>query len=100
MSSDPSSGSPEQPDERGHRAEGSASHPADPAEREAARSADRKAQNDAWAASGLLISGVIVWGGIGYLLSAWLNNQVFVMVGLLLGTATALYGIWFRYGRS
>jgi ATP synthase protein I len=107
MSSDPTSGSPELPDERGDRAERPSPHPAetaDQAEREAAReahrSADRKAQNDAWAASGLLMSGVIVWGGIGYLVSAWLDNQVFVMIGLLLGTATALYGIWFRYGRS
>jgi ATP synthase protein I len=107
MSSDPSSGSSELPDDRGHRAERpspSTPGPADPVEpeaaREAHRSADRKAQNDAWAASGLLMSGVIVWGGIGYLVSAWLDNQVFVMIGLLLGTATALYGIWFRYGRS
>ncbi|MCW2674583.1 MAG: hypothetical protein JWP14_3172 [Frankiales bacterium] len=53
-----------------------------------------------WAATGLLISGVVVWGGAGYLVSEWLHNQLFVMVGLLLGTATALYGIWFRYGRS
>jgi hypothetical protein len=104
MSSDPSSGSPEQPDERGHRAEGSAPHPAEPvgseAAREAGREADRKAQHDAWAASGLLMSGVTVWGGAGYLVSTWLDNQVFVMIGLLLGTTTALYGIWFRYGRS
>ena len=71
-----------------------------PAGRGAPRRAERQAQDDAWAASGLLISGVAVWGGAGYLVSRWLDNQVFVMIGLLLGTATALYGIWFRYGRS
>jgi ATP synthase protein I len=75
MTSDASNGSPEPPDPRGHRAD------------------------DAWAASGLLIAGVAVWGGAGYLVSEWLDNQVFVMIGLLLGTATALYGIWFRYGK-
>ena len=64
------------------------------------RRVERQAQDDAWGATGLLISGVAVWGGAGYLVSAWLHNQVFVMVGILLGTATALYGIWFRYGRS
>ncbi|MCW2598583.1 MAG: hypothetical protein JWM02_412 [Frankiales bacterium] len=93
MSSDPSSGSPEPSDERGHRAEPARDFTPD-------RNADRKAHNDAWAASGLLISGVVVWGGAGYLVSEWLHNQLFVMVGLLLGTCTALYGIWFRYGRS
>jgi F0F1-type ATP synthase assembly protein I len=100
MSSDPSSGSPEQPDERGHRAEPARANlpPGSPGTPD--RQADRKDHNDAWAASGLLISGVVVWGGAGYLVSQWLHNQLFVMVGLLLGTGTALYAIWFRYGRS
>lgn len=82
----------------------SPSGPADdgvtPADREAERKLSQKASNDAWSATGLLISGVVVWGGAGWLVSRWLDNQLFVMVGLLVGTATALYGIWFRYGRS
>ncbi len=73
--------------------------PGDPPGDDAARSSERKYQDDAWAATSLLISGVVIWGGAGYLVSEWLDNQVFVMVGLLVGTATALYGIWFRYGR-
>lgn len=97
MSSDPPEGSSQPSDDRGHRADpgpvGGPDYTPD-------RTADAKAQNDAWAASGLLMSGVIVWGGAGYLVSEWLDNQLFVMVGLLLGTGTALYGIWFRYGRS
>ena len=48
----------------------------------------------------MLISGVAVWGGAGYLLARWLDAPLLTMVGLLVGTATALYGIWFRYGRS
>ena len=64
------------------------------------RGAARKESDDAWAATSLLISGVAVWGGAGYLVSRWLHSPLFTMVGLLLGTATALYGIWFRYGRS
>ncbi|MFN2539515.1 MAG: hypothetical protein ABR549_15375 [Mycobacteriales bacterium] len=77
-------------------AEGSKPDPVDDAEKRAAR----KESNDAWAATSLLISGVLVWGGAGYLVSLWLDNSLFTMAGLLLGTATALYGIWFRYGRS
>ena len=46
------------------------------------------------------MSGVVVWGGAGYLVSEWLDNQLFTMVGLLTGTGTALYAIWVRYGRA
>lgn len=74
--------------------------PADPTGEEAVRRANRQGADDAWAATGLLISGVVVWGGAGYLVAQWLDAPVFSMVGLLVGTATALYGIWFRYGRS
>ncbi|MCU1593284.1 MAG: hypothetical protein JWO12_676 [Frankiales bacterium] len=93
MTSDPYNGSSQPRDESGERA------PQAP-DFTVSRSAERKAQDDAWAASGLLMAGVVVWGGAGYLVSEWLDNQLFVMVGLLLGTGTALYGIWFRYGRS
>lgn len=64
------------------------------------RRAGRQASNDAWGAFGLIVSGVVVWGGVGYLVSRWTGHQIFTMVGLLLGTGTALYGVWFRYGRS
>jgi F0F1-type ATP synthase assembly protein I len=80
-------------------AEGSSPDGSTPAD-DAARSAARKESNDAWAATSLLLSGVVVWGGAGYLVSLWLGSPLFIMAGLLLGTATALYGIWFRYGRS
>lgn len=79
---------------------GSPSEPVDPTGDEAAKRAARKDSNDAWAASSLLLSGVFVWGGAGYLLARWLDAPVLTMVGLLVGVATALYGIWFRYGRS
>lgn len=60
----------------------------------------RKGQADAWGAFGLLVSGVLVWGGVGWLLSVWLDNQIFVMLGLLVGMAASLYLVWFRYGRQ
>jgi ATP synthase protein I len=77
-------------------AEGSSPDPVGGAEKRAAR----KESDDAWAATSLLISGVAVWGGLGYLCSRWFGSPLYTMVGLLLGTVTALYGIWFRYGRS
>lgn len=81
-------------------ASGSPSEPVDPTDDEVAKRASRRESDDAWAATSLLLSGVAVWGGAGYLLARWLDAPLLTMVGLLVGTATALYGIWFRYGRS
>lgn len=59
-----------------------------------------KGEADAWGALGLVMSGVVVWGGIGGLVGAWLDSQVPVMIGLLVGMTAALYLVWFRYGRA
>jgi ATP synthase protein I len=70
-----------------------------PSDDESKRSG-RKAESDAWGAFGLVVSGVVVWGGVGWLLSERLDNQVFVMLGMLLGMGAGLYLVWFRYGRQ
>jgi ATP synthase protein I len=60
----------------------------------------RQGQADAWSAFSLVLSGVLVWGGAGWLVSEWLDNSAFLMLGLLVGTGAALYIVWFRYGRT
>jgi ATP synthase protein I len=60
----------------------------------------RKGEADAYGALGLVISGVLFWGGVGYLLGERFDNQLFVLAGLLLGMGGGLYLVWFRYGRS
>lgn len=60
----------------------------------------RKGEADAYGALGLVISGVLVWGGVGFLLSERFDNRLFVLVGLLLGMGAGLYLVWFRYGRQ
>lgn len=64
------------------------------------RGQGRRAESDAWAAFGLMISGVAVWGGAGYGLSVWLHHRVFLLLGLLVGMGAALYLVWFKYGRA
>lgn len=59
----------------------------------------RQGQSDAFGAFGLMVSGVLVWGGAGWLVSAWLDNRIFIMLGLLLGMGASLYLIWFRYSK-
>jgi ATP synthase protein I len=69
-------------------------------EKEHTRSANARESDDAWGALSLVISGITLWGGAGFLLGLWLDSQVPVVLGLLLGMAGALYLVWVRYGRS
>ncbi|PZF85778.1 hypothetical protein C1I92_03960 [Jiangella anatolica] len=59
----------------------------------------RQDQNGAWDAFALVVSGVAVWGGVGWLVSEWLNSRVFLVLGLLVGMGAALYLVWVRYGK-
>ncbi len=60
----------------------------------------RQGQADAWGAFSLVVSGILVWGGAGWLVARWLDNTAFLMLGLLVGMGAALYLVWLRYGRT
>ncbi|MFX4285424.1 AtpZ/AtpI family protein [Janibacter sp. G349] len=47
-----------------------------------------------------LITGPILFGGIGWLVDRWLGVTGFIAVGILAGMALSLYIIWLRYGTS
>ena len=47
-----------------------------------------------------LITGPVLFGGLGWLLDRWLGITVFVAVGIILGMGLSLYAIWLRYGTS
>jgi F0F1-type ATP synthase assembly protein I len=51
-----------------------------------------------WAVTGTLLSGMAVWGGLGWLLDRWLGILFFAPAGILLGTALAIYLVVARYG--
>ena len=63
------------------------------------RGAARKGEADAWGAFGLVVSGVLVWGGVGWFVSDRLDNRLPLVIGLLVGMFAGLYLVWFRYGR-
>jgi hypothetical protein len=48
----------------------------------------------------LILSGMIVWGGSAGVLSRWLDNQLPVAIGLVLGTGAGTALVWLRYGRQ
>jgi ATP synthase protein I len=75
--------------------------PDTPAESDPESAADqtRRDQNRAWDAVSLIAAGVAFWGGVGWLLSEWLDNRLFLMFGILLGAFGALYLVWVRYGK-
>jgi ATP synthase protein I len=88
MDRDPSTDRPGDPDEE---------PPADP--RDTPAEQNRRDQNQAWDVVSLIAAGVAFWGGVGWLLSEWLGNRLFLMFGILLGAFGALYLVWVRYGK-
>ena len=48
----------------------------------------------AWDIVAYLLSGMLLWGGAGWLLDRWLDVRVFLPIGLLFGTGLALYIVY------
>jgi F0F1-type ATP synthase assembly protein I len=53
-----------------------------------------------WNVVSYLISGPVVFGALGWLLDRWLHTGFLLPAGILVGMATSLYYVWFRYGTS
>jgi F0F1-type ATP synthase assembly protein I len=53
----------------------------------------------AWSIPSYLMSGMMVYGGIGWLLDRWLGLSALFPIGILLGLGLALYLVYVRYGR-
>jgi F0F1-type ATP synthase assembly protein I len=54
--------------------------------------------NAAWKAVAYLITGPLIYGGLGALLDLWLGTTWLVGAGIVGGMVLSLYLIWFRYG--
>jgi hypothetical protein len=54
---------------------------------------------DAWNALSFLLTGVLLFGGIGWGLDALFDNRIFLLAGLLAGGAAGLYLVYVRYGK-
>lgn len=52
--------------------------------------------SDPWAISSTLLSGLIVWGGAGWLADRWLGTSFLTLIGLLVGMATGMYLVFHR----
>jgi len=57
-------------------------------------------ENALWSIVGYLLSGLMIWGGIGWGLDRWLGTAYLVLVGMLLGAGSSIYLVWLRFGRD
>jgi F0F1-type ATP synthase assembly protein I len=55
--------------------------------------------NAAWSIPSYVLSGMAVYGGLGWLLDRWWGTSAMFPVGILAGLGLALYLIYHRYGR-
>jgi F0F1-type ATP synthase assembly protein I len=68
--------------------------------------AGRRDPNDSWAGmstgiaiSATMLSGVLVWGGIGYLIDRLAGTEkVFTAIGMIIGAVAGTYLIYLKYG--
>lgn len=56
---------------------------------------------DAWTIIGLLLGGLLVWGGIGYLLDRLFGfHALFLPIGLIVGAVGGTWLVLIRFGRE
>lgn len=55
----------------------------------------------AWSVLGTLLSGILAWGGVGYLIDRLVGFRwLFLPIGMVIGVGTAIYLVYLRYGRD
>lgn len=57
-------------------------------------------QGDPWHAFGYLVSGVAMYGLLGWLADRWLGTSFLVAVGILVGAGLGLYLTFARFNRG
>ncbi|MEU0479918.1 hypothetical protein ABZ260_12155 [Streptosporangium sp. NPDC006013] len=55
--------------------------------------------NAAWSVPSYILSGIILYGGGGWLLSRWTGVAVFTPIGVIVGAVLAIYLVYRKYGR-
>lgn len=55
-------------------------------------------QGDPWRAFGYVVSGVLVYGSLGWVADRWLGTTFLVAIGVVLGAGFGVYLTWKRFG--
>jgi F0F1-type ATP synthase assembly protein I len=57
-------------------------------------------QHIGWSIVSYLLSGILVWGGVGWLLDRWIGTEaLFTVIGILGGCGLGIYLGYVRFGR-
>lgn len=67
--------------------------------RQPSESEDREFANAVSAAPATILAGMLVYGGVGWLLAHWLHIPALLPIGLVFGLVFAGYLVYVRYGR-
>jgi len=59
----------------------------------------RRFADEAWAIPSYILSGMLAYGGIGWLLGKWLGIAALFPIGLVFGLLFAMYLVYLRHGR-
>jgi len=51
-----------------------------------------------WGITGTLLSGIVVWGGVGLALDRWWGTRFVALIGVILGLTVAIYLVVVKYG--
>jgi F0F1-type ATP synthase assembly protein I len=57
-------------------------------------------QNASWAIFSYLLAGMLVYGGIGWLISRWTHHPLIFPIGMLAGLGLSTWAVIYRFGRS
>lgn len=59
-----------------------------------------ESQNAGWTIFGYLISGMALYGGLGWLIGRWTHVALLFPVGMLVGLGIGVFAVIYRYGRQ
>jgi ATP synthase protein I len=57
-------------------------------------------QNAGWMIFGYLISGMVFYGGLGWLIDHFVHIGLLIPIGALVGLGVGIFAVIYRYGRS
>lgn len=61
---------------------------------------EERPQGDPWHAFGYIVSGVAIYGFLGWLVDQWLETEFVVAIGIIVGAALGIYLTFSRFNRA
>ncbi|WP_157339868.1 MULTISPECIES: AtpZ/AtpI family protein [Nocardioides] len=61
---------------------------------------DERPKGDPWHAFGYIVSGVAIYGFLGWLIDRWLGTDFIVAIGIIVGAGLGIYLTFSRFNRA